>query len=353
VKRVLDLGYPVLCGARADLGLTGVWDPGWSRAVLIGDDNTDRLFGDAHEQALGALGAAPLRLRFPAGEANKTRATKETLEDAMLRARIDRQACIVAVGGGVVLDLAGFVAATYMRGIAHINVATTLLAQVDAAIGGKTAVNTATGKNLIGAFHEPRAVLLDTGALDSLSDDELRSGLAEMIKHAVLADEALFETIERWAAARASLRPPDDVVARSAIIKAEIVADDPRERGRRHLLNFGHTVAHAIEHATAHGTPHGHAVAIGMLVEASLAEAEGAFPSGDLARLTALCAALGLPTRPPCSFAEAEGYFASDKKNRDDRVHCAIPVGIGECAAFKRPVELAALERAWERACSA
>jgi 3-dehydroquinate synthase len=334
--------------------LERVWEAGWSRAVLIGDDCTDGLFGDALESALDALGAAPLRLAFPRGEASKTRAQKEQLEDAMLRAAIDRQACIVAVGGGVVLDLAGFVAATYMRGIAHINVATTLLAQVDAAIGGKTGVNTAAGKNLIGAFHHPRAVLLDTGALDSLPDEEMRNGLAELIKHAVLCDEALFSAIERWAAPTATLRPPDEVVARSATIKAEIVAADPDERGKRHLLNFGHTVAHAIEHATEHATAHGHAVAIGMLVEARMAAAEGAFPADDVARLAALATALGLPTAPPCSFDAARPYLSLDKKNRAGVLRCAIPERIGFCrdGRWTRAVETAALEQAWT-SCSA
>jgi len=327
--------------------LSSLWDAAFTRAVLIADENTERLFGERYASALDRLGARPLRLSFPAGEIHKTRATKETLEDAMLAAAIDRHGCVVALGGGVVLDLAGFVAATYMRGIAHINVATTLLAQVDAAIGGKTAVNTPAGKNMIGAFHPPRAVLLDTEALATLPDDELRSGLAEAIKHAVLCDEALLADIEVWAERRASLRPPDDVVSRAAAIKERIVAEDPSERGRRYLLNFGHTVAHAIEHATENRTPHGHAVGIGMLIESRLA-----FPDDDVARLRRLLASLGLPFAAPCSFSDALPYLAVDKKNRAGTVRCALPERIGKCreGVWTQPVELDALARVWERA---
>lgn len=341
----------MLCGAGAEQALAALWQ-GWPQAVLVGDDTTDRLFGDAWQAALTPR-AEVLRLRFPPGEESKVRATKARLEDAMLAAGVGRGACVVAVGGGVVLDLAGFVAATYMRGIAHLNVATTLLAQVDAAVGGKTGVNTPHGKNLVGAFHHPRGVLLDTESLASLPDDELRSGLAEAVKHAVLRDAALFERIEAWAAdpLRASLVPPAEVIARCTEIKAEVVATDDRDQGMRHILNYGHTVAHGIEHATGHAVPHGHAVAIGMVVETRLAVQAGRFDASSLARLVALLDALGLPTAPPCDFAAARPFFGLDKKADRDTLRCAIPRHIGGFEPVDgrwltdTPVE--ALARAW------
>lgn len=293
-----------------------------------------------------------LRFRFPPGEKSKSRETKARIEDAMLAAGVDRGACIVAVGGGIALDVAGFIAATYMRGIAHINVATSLLAQVDAAIGGKTAINTAHGKNLIGAIHHPRAVLLDTDALASLPDVELQCGLAEAIKHAMLSDEKLFAQLEAWSTARDDLRPPSDMLERCVAIKAEVVAADDRDRGKRNILNYGHTAAHAIEHATQHATPHGHAVAIGMVIESRLAMQEARFPEHDLARLIALLEGLGLPTAPPCSFDAARDYLSRDKKTVAGQIRCAIPTRLGHTVAeddgsWTRGVTEAQMQEAW------
>jgi len=343
--------YPVLCGADPAAAVAELWLPRWRRVVLIADDNTHRLFGETIAAALTAK-AELLTQVVPPGEGSKSRQTKARIEDAMLEAGIDRSSCIVGLGGGVVLDLAGFVAATYMRGIDHVNIATTLLAQVDAAVGGKTAINTAHGKNLVGAFHHPRAVLLDTNALDHLADVELQSGLAETIKHAVLADADLFATIERWAEQSDSLRPPDEVIARCVEIKAAVVADDDRDRGKRHVLNYGHTVAHAIEHATDHQIGHGHAVAIGMVVEARMAAAASAFPTEDLARLIALLQELGLPIAPPCPFEQAKPHLSRDKKTEHAVVRCALPTRIGLIEAdvdghWARATDLEALALAW------
>lgn len=347
--------YPVFCGSKVALKLVQLWRPEWRRAALIADLTTERLFGRDLQKALENSGVDVLSLSFEPGERHKTRETKARLEDAMLTAGLDRSSCVVAVGGGIPLDLGGFIAATYMRGIAHVNVATTLLAQVDAAIGGKTAVNTPQGKNLLGAFHHPRAVLLDTGALEQLPAVELKNGLAEAIKHAVLADPALFEQIESWAAKRDSDRPPDEIVARCVQIKSEVVAADDRDTGKRHILNFGHTVGHAIEHGTAHRTPHGHAVAIGMLIEARLAARAGWLTDAVCDRLEALLNTLALPTRPPCSFADAAAGLARDKKTRAGVVYCALPTNLGVTEAlgdgpggWSRATSLAQIEKAWE-----
>lgn len=274
----------------------------------------------------------------------------------MFRAHLDRHAVVVGLGGGVVLDVAGYVAATFMRGIDHVFIATTLLAQIDAAVGGKTGVNTPDGKNLVGAFHHPRAVLLDTSALGQLPPEELRNGLAEAIKHAVIRDAALFASLEAWAAngGATTLRPPADVIANCVAIKAAVVADDPREQGLRKILNFGHTVAHALEHASDHAVAHGHAVAVGMVVEGRVALARGRLPEGDLVRLVALLTRLGLPIRPPCGFEHAAPFFARDKKNRDGVIHCALPSRLGSIApdeggAFTQAVAPDELREAWGR----
>ncbi|MEM7203654.1 MAG: 3-dehydroquinate synthase [Planctomycetota bacterium] len=344
--------YPLLCGAGVAGALAALWQPAWRQAVLVGDSNTVPRFAAPLQEVLQSCADRVLTLTFAAGEASKTRATKEELEDALADGGIDRSGCIVAVGGGVVLDLAGFVAATYLRGVPHINVATSLLAQVDAAIGGKTGVNTSRGKNLVGAFHAPRAVLLDTEALASLPPAEYLGGVAEVIKHAMIADAELFAALERWADSGAA-RLPDAVVARAAELKAMVVAADELEQGRRAVLNFGHTAAHGIEAATDHAVAHGPAVAAGMVVEIRLAEALGLL-SGEVGdRLEALLAKVGLPTAPQCGFAAALPFLSRDKKNLAGAIHVALPVRLGSCAAeagrWTRAVDVAAFERAWSR----
>ena len=360
MRKLLDVSppgappYPVLCGRGAAAGLAEVWNPRWRAVALIADHHTDALFGDAVSAWLADRGCAVCRQTFPAGEQSKTRATKAQIEDAMLAAGIDRDGCVIALGGGVVLDLAGFVAATYLRGIDHVAIATSLLAQVDAAVGGKTAINTPLGKNLVGAFHHPRAVLLDLAALEHLPHDELRAGLAEAVKHALIADESLLGRIEAWAATTPEPPPlPEEVVTRSVAIKAEVVADDDRDRGRRHILNFGHTVAHAIEHGSGNEVHHGQAVAAGMIVEARAASQAGLFPAADVDRLVAVVAAIGLPTTPPCAFRDAQPYLARDKKTAAGGLRCALPQRIGRSGpqadgSWLTPLTEEALARAWE-----
>ena len=348
--------YPVVCGSDPREMLLGVWQPKWQQVAIIGDSNTLPLFGTTLADALGERCEQVVQLSFSAGEANKTRQTKLALEDKILEAGFDRHCCIVGVGGGIALDVAGYVAATYLRGVAHINVATSLLAQVDAAVGGKTGVNTPHGKNLIGAFHQPRAVLVDLAALNSLPDLELRNGLAEAVKHAVLADERLFETFERWSTS-GEKQLPQDMIERCIAIKAEVVARDEKEAAYRQVLNFGHTVAHALETATKHKLLHGEAVAIGMNVEALLAHDLCGFPQQQAQRLKALLDTLGLPTVPPVNFDDAVQPMLHDKKARRGTVYCALPQQIGTMhsadGAWALPVPIDALRAAWERACSA
>ena len=343
--------YGVRVGVPVAGFLAEAWQPAWRTAVIIGDANTDRLFGEETAAGLRPLAERVMRLSFPAGEEHKTRRTKEMLEDAMLAARADRGCCVVALGGGIALDVAGFVAATFLRGVAHLNIATTLLAMVDAAVGGKTGVNTVHGKNLVGAFHHPRAVLLATPWLASLPPDEMRNGLAEAVKHGVVADESLFAELERMAETGAE-RPADPVIRRCVAVKAAVVAEDARETGRRAVLNFGHTVAHAVEKATGHDVGHGAAVAFGMLAEALVAERHSGFPCRDGQRLRGLLARLGFSLRPPCAFAAAEPYLFADKKNRDGDVRCALPLALGRMAGAESgwtlPVTPAELRAAFE-----
>ena len=342
--------YPVYAVTDVAAALPRIWRQAWRQAAVIGDSNTAALFSQSIVDALFSLGVDVLELNFPAGEAHKTRCTKERLEDALLERGFDRSCCVVAVGGGIALDVAGYVAATYLRGVAHVNVATSLLAQVDAAVGGKTGVNTPRGKNLIGAFHQPHAVLIDTPGLASLSDDEYRNGLAEAVKHAVIADSELFESLERWAAGGARLLPKE-LLAACVRIKAEVVARDERESGLRQVLNFGHTVGHALEAASQHTLRHGAAVAVGMVIEARLAERVCGLSREDSARIEALVAKVGLPTSTELSFGAVERYLVNDKKALAGKIRFALPNAVGGMASaggeWAMAVDLERLRAVW------
>jgi 3-dehydroquinate synthase len=239
----------------------------------------------------------------------------------------------VAVGGGVTGDLAGFVAATYMRGVPCLQVPTTLLAMLDASVGGKTGVDTPEGKNLIGAFHPPVAVLADPLVLATLPEREYRAGLAEAVKHGLIADRDYFGWIEAHAETLVGRDPAalEHLVRRSVEIKAEVVGEDEREGGRRAILNAGHTVAHALERATDFRVPHGEAVGLGLVAEAALATGLGLATPEPGARVAALLERLGLPTRvrEPVGEERILAAMASDKKNRAGGIRFALPRGVG------------------------
>jgi 3-dehydroquinate synthase len=239
------------------------------------------------------------RLTFPAGEASKTRETWTRLTDALLEWGLDRQGAIVAVGGGVVGDLAGFVAATFLRGIPYAQVPTTLLAMLDASVGGKVGVDTPLGKNLVGGFHPPAIVVADPLTLLTLSDRTYRGGLAEAVKHGLIADAEYFGWIEGHVP-QLLARDMDALtrlVSRSVEIKAQVVTEDEREGGRRAILNAGHTIAHGLEQESRYQLPHGEAVALGLIGECRIAERMGLAPAGLGARVLGVLRALGLPTR--------------------------------------------------------
>jgi 3-dehydroquinate synthase len=294
-------------------------------------------------------------LTVPPGEQSKSRETWGRLSDEMLARRFGRDSGLVGLGGGVVGDLTGFVAATYMRGVPYVLAPTTLLAMLDASVGGKTGINTSGGKNLIGAIHPPAAVLADPMALLTLPEREYRGGLAEAVKHGLIADAEYFAWMESTVDAilRRDLDTVAQLVRRSVEIKAQVVSDDEYESGRRAILNAGHTVAHALEVASAYQVSHGEAVALGLVAEADLAERMRIAPPGLRTRVAELCRRLGLPGRvtvalDPGSVLE---HMAGDKKNRAQRIHCALLSGVGNSyhgTGWTTPVAPADIEPALE-----
>lgn len=310
------------------------------RYAIISDSTVAELYGGPVLAALRGAGQTADLFPFPAGEAHKTRASWASLSDALLGAGFGRDAAVVALGGGVVGDLAGFVAATYMRGLPWVQVPTTLLSMVDASIGGKTGVDTPMGKNLIGAFHPPRLVIADPEVLRTLPAAQLRSGLAEAVKHGVIADAGHLDWIESYAEAllAASAEPLQQLILRSIEIKASIVGRDERESGPRKLLNFGHTLGHALESASGFGLLHGEAISIGMVLEARLGEAIGVTAAGTADRLRRVLEAVGLPVAVPVGL-DPEQILAltrSDKKARGGQAEYALIAALGRGAGQER-----------------
>jgi 3-dehydroquinate synthase len=294
--------------------------PKAGRAALVTNPTVGALYADAVASSLAAAGIEPLRFEVPDGERHKTLAVATRLLDRFAAARVDRATPVVALGGGVVGDLVGFAAAVWLRGVPLVHVPTTLLAQVDSAIGGKVGVNHRRGKNLIGAFHQPALVVSDADTLRSLPAREYRSGLAEVVKYGLIRDPALFAFLEREAD-RVLAREPAAVtyiVRRSSEIKAEVVAADEREEGLRAILNFGHTVGHAIEALTGYAKYlHGEAVAMGMAAAVGISGEFLRHDPGARERVVAVLARYGLPTEPPrMSPARLAAALAGDKKAR-------------------------------------
>ena len=327
--------YPVYVetGALGRLTALAAEHLGGRRLAMIADATVHRLYRDGR---LGAPGWEGEALTFPPGEASKTRDQWASLTDELLRRGFGRDSVIVALGGGMAGDLARFVSATYMRGVPYLQTPTTLLAMLDASVGGKTGVDTPDGKNLIGAFHPTAAVIADPATLATLPEREFRGGLVEAVKHGLIADADYFAWIEREAE-RLLRRDPDGLerlVRRSVEIKAEVVSADEREGGRRAILNAGHTVAHAVERASSYRVPHGEAVGLGLLAEAALAEELGLAPAGIGARVSALLNRLGLPVRlvPSLAADALLPAMASDKKNRAKTIRFALPSAVGSMA---------------------
>jgi 3-dehydroquinate synthase len=309
--------------------------------VIVSDARVGGLYGRRLARELGRSGARASFLSFPQGERSKTRAMKARLEDRLLAAGVGRDAVIVALGGGVTGDLAGFVAATWHRGVPVVQVPTTTLAMIDAALGGKTGVDLPAAKNLVGAFHQPDVVIADVRLLRTLPARTFRAGLAEAVKIAAALDEDLFASLERWVGA---IEGRDErrlarIVARCLELKGRIVVSDERDAGRRAVLNFGHTAAHALEAATGYRIPHGEAVAIGLVAESRLAERLTGFQPAATGRLAALLRALRLPTEAPrgLSVARLGRAMVRDKKTRGAIVRCVLPERLGRMPAGPDP----------------
>lgn len=307
------------------------------RVVVVSNPVVAPLWAGPVLDSLRAAGFAPELMLVPDGEAHKTLDTWRALVEGLLAARVDRRTPVVALGGGVTTDLAGFAAATALRGLPLVNVPTTLLAMVDAALGGKTGVNCASGKNMVGAFYPAILVYGAMAALDTLPEAELRCGLGEVVKHGLLGDEALFALCEARAG-EVRARDPDllqELVRRSCAVKAAVVAADPLERGWRAVLNLGHTVGHAVEAALGFGAlRHGEAVALGLLAETRFAAARGICAPVLPARLEGVLRALALPTAIPPQFApiarsRALALAGLDKKFAGGTLVLPLVEGIG------------------------
>jgi 3-dehydroquinate synthase len=303
-------------------------------AVIITDSNVQSFYGQAVQDALRAHGARAELLTIPAGELSKSVERAQGLWQALLDGGADRQTLVVAVGGGVVGDLAGFVAATYARGLRFVQVPTSLLAQVDSSVGGKVGVNLPTAKNMVGCFWQPRYVSIDIDTLETLPDGEYTAGLAEVVKYGAIRDEQFFALLERHADAIRGREKGvlQRIVARCCQIKAEIVAADEREEsGLRAILNYGHTFAHALEVTCGYGQlRHGEAVALGMQCAARLARLLGLFNQDSLMRQVQLCDSLGLPTRlPPVDFDRLWSAMMRDKKAQQGTRRFLLPLRLG------------------------
>jgi 3-dehydroquinate synthase len=310
------------------------------RWVVISDENVAGLYGAALADRLAGPGASPLLLAFPAGEAQKNRQTWSRLTDALLDSGCGRDTAIVAVGGGVTGDLAGFVAATFLRGVPVVQVPTSLVAMIDSAVGGKTGVDTPAGKNLVGAFHPPRLVVVDPETVRTLPRAERAQGLVEAVKHGAILDAGYFADLERdlWRLLEGDPVPTEGAVVRSIELKASVVGRDEREGDYRQILNFGHTIGHALEAASGFALSHGAAVALGMVAEARLGERLGVTEAGTSERLATAVSALGLASRvaPGTDLASFRSFLVTDKKRRAGRVRFVLLSALGRVDAGER-----------------
>ena len=332
--------YPVIIGSAALLSLgdqiRGLGFKEGTKVLLVTNAVVEAHYGSTAMQSLSEAGLDASTLVIEAGEDQKTPATVGLIHDAAFARRLERGSLIVALGGGVVGDMAGFAAATWLRGIAVVQVPTTLLAMVDAAIGGKTGVNHPGGKNLIGAFHQPRLVLIDPSSLATLPEREFRAGMAEVIKYGVIGDSELLAELEANGPQLASLNTLSAellqrILVRSAAAKAKVVAADEHEGGLRAILNYGHTLGHVVETLCGYGTYlHGEAVGLGMLAAGEISLAMSLWSASDQARQRAVIAAAGLPLAWPALDPDAVlACLQGDKKVREGQVRFVLPTGIG------------------------
>ncbi len=343
LSRPADDSYDIFIGvdlmekAARDLAASPLGD----RYVVVSDAKVLKLYGNKLTEIMRDFGLKVDRIGFPPGEESKSRKMKNFIEEHMLGMGLGRDSCVVACGGGVTGDLAGFTAATYMRGVPWVQYPTSLLAMVDASIGGKTGIDVPEGKNLIGAFHQPKAVYIDAACLETLPRRQITSGMAEVVKHAMIKDKKYFGLLENRA--EAMLEGDEEaqvqIIARSCEIKAEVVSKDEKEAGLRKILNYGHTLGHAVEAVSGYSLLHGEAVSLGMSMEGALAESQGILDPKDLERQNVLLKNLGLPVKANVVLRALIGrqirpkelldYTHADKKARQGIVEYVLPAKIG------------------------
>lgn len=342
LKRIVDDSYDIeigysLCGRLvSDLqaGLVG----NRKRLAVITDDTVEKLYAGEIMQKIADAGFAPVLFVIPSGEKSKTRAMKEYLEDSMLEKGFRRDCAVIALGGGVVTDLAGFTAGTFGRGVPFVNYATTLLAAADASVGGKTAVDTPLATNLIGMFNQPKKVYIDISTWKTLPKEQLSSGLAETIKHGCLGDKELFEYLEEniEKVFECDAQVCEFISQHNCEVKYKVVMLDERESGLREVLNLGHTVGRAIETVSDYRLLHGQAVAIGLCAQARLGERLGFISDENVRRVESLCQRAKLPTKIP-DYIDREKLLDklyTDKKVRDGKLRFVFQKQIGEMMCF-------------------
>jgi 3-dehydroquinate synthase len=332
-----DRSYPIVVGenlleSMADL--VEEHSPA-HRYAIISDSTVGRLYGPTVLQHLGGESRCSL-FRFAEGESQKNRDTWQQLTDEMLAARLGRDTTVIALGGGVVGDLARFVAATYLRGVRVVQVPTSLLAMIDSSVGGKTGVDTVLGKNLVGAFHQPTVVITDVATLRTLPANHVSAGMAEAIKHGAISDAEYIQRVISRSGLILNLDPAAliEIVKRSVELKARVVAEDEKESGKRAVLNFGHTVGHAMEAASGYELLHGEAVGLGMLAEAAIGARLGITDEGVEQGLREAVSLLRLPTEPPATLLTGDllDCMEQDKKGIAGSVRFALPARLGEMA---------------------
>jgi 3-dehydroquinate synthase len=353
LKKIVDDSYEIELGYHLEETLIRDIEKGLvgriHKFALITDTQVEPLYGAPIRDRLCQAGYQAELFVFPAGETSKTRQTKEILEDAMLEKEFGRDCCVIAIGGGVVSDLAGFLAGTYGRGVPFINYATTLLAAADASVGGKTAVDTPRATNLIGLFYQPKKVYIDLAAWKTLSGRQFRNGLAETIKHACLASYDLFLYLETHLEEilRQEEEACEHIARENCRIKYQVVMKDEREQGLREVLNLGHTVGRAIETVSGYRLLHGEAVAIGLAAELQLARQLGYVTREEQERVTNLLERTGLPVTIP-SYIDREELLQklyTDKKVRDGKLRFVVQDGIGAIVQYQPGVYAIPIEK--------
>ncbi len=310
--------------------------PRATRLAVVTDDTVGGLYAHRLLQSLWARGYTASVISLPAGEQTKSLHNLGVLYDSFMEMGLTRTDAVVALGGGVVGDLAGFAAATILRGVDFVQVPTTLLAQVDSSVGGKVAIDLPAGKNLAGAFWQPRLVVMDPEVLDTLEDKTFSDGMAEVIKYGCIRDAAFFRALEKTPSRRAVMENIESVLYTCCDLKRAVVEKDERDTGERMVLNFGHTLGHAYEKAGHYETwTHGQAVAAGMCLAARLGAALGVTPAGVPERVEALVSAFGLPTRIPCTQADYAAAVGLDKKGTGEQITLVLLEDLGRAVLYR------------------